>query len=315
MKSGLVGALPGRAADGSANIPASGCRNPQKVEIDYRCMSAPSPYRTIAVASTFSPRFKQVLAEAKRIRDRFSSDLHLIYVGDRNEEISKKFNDALAQLQLPADSPIHYEADEAGDPAQAILRVLDRHKIDMVVAGALEKEVVLHPFLGNVARRLVREAACGVMLFTHPHAKPKPLRQIVFVADDFEHALHALKKTLALASAESCERLYVVRIITAFDKARASIRADAGDGEKSKTKDEEEDALERFVLSAGATEVPIEARCIRGNTGLAASDFVQSVKADLLVVPLQKNDGAIQQLPSNIAWITDVIPCNLWVIR
>ncbi len=119
-------------------------------------MLSPSPYKTIAVASTFSPRFKQVLAEAKRIRDRFSSDLHIIYVGERDEETSKKFNDALAQLQLPAASPIHYEADEAGDPAQAILRVLDRHKIDMVVAGALEKEVVLHPFLGNVARRLVR---------------------------------------------------------------------------------------------------------------------------------------------------------------
>jgi len=127
--------------------------------------------------------------------------------------------------------------------------------------------------------------------------------------------LQALKRTLRLASAESCERLYVIRIITAFDKARASIRADAGGGEKSKTKDEEEDALERFVLSAGATEVPIEARCIRGNTGLAASDFVQSVKADLLVVPMQKHGGEIQQLPSNIAWITDVIPCNLWVIR
>jgi hypothetical protein len=68
-------------------------------------------------------------------------------------------------------------------------------------------------------------------------------------------------------------------------------------------------------LSAGATAVPIEARCIRGNTGLAASDFVQSVKADLLVVPMPKNDDAIQQLPSNIAWISDVIPCNLWVIR
>ena len=49
--------------------------------------------------------------------------------------------------------------------------------------------------------------------------------------------------------------------------------------------------------------------------GLAASDFVQSVKADLLVVPMPRNDGPIQQLPSNIGWITDVIPCNLWVIR
>ena len=275
-------------------------------------MHDPAPYKTIAVASTFSPRFKQVLAEAKRIRDRFSSDLHMIYVGDRNEQAAEKFKDALVQLQLPVDSPIHYED---GDPADAILRAVAREKIDMVVAGALEKEVVLHPFLGNVARRLVREASCAVMLFTHPESKPKPLRQIVFVADHSEHALSALRRTLGLASAESCERLYVIRIITAFDKARASIRVEAGDSTKSETRDEEEDALERFVLSAGATAVPIEARCIRGNTGLAASDFVQSVKADLLVVPMQKNDDAIQQLPSNIAWISDVIPCNLWVIR
>jgi len=275
-------------------------------------MINPSRYRTIAVASTFSPRFKQVIAEAKRIRDRFSSEFHLIYVGERNEETAKKFRDALAQLQLPFDSPIHYEK---GDPAEVILRVLAEQKIDMVVAGALEKEVVLHPFLGNVARRLVREASGSVMLFTKPEVKPKPLRRIVFVADYSTHGLRALKTTLPLASAESCERLYVIRIITAFDQARASIRADAGTGERPKTKDEEEDALERFVLSAGATEVPIEARCIRGNTGLAASDFVQSVKADLLVVSMSKNRDAIQQLPSNIAWITDVIPCNLWVIR
>jgi len=97
-------------------------------------MHDPPPYKTIAVASTFSPRFKHVLAEAKRIRDRFSAKLHLIHVGDRNEEISKKFNDVLAQLQLPADSPVHYEN---GDPADAILRAVARENIDMVVAGAL----------------------------------------------------------------------------------------------------------------------------------------------------------------------------------
>jgi nucleotide-binding universal stress UspA family protein len=275
-------------------------------------MSNPSPYRTIAVASAFSPRFKKVLAEAKRIRDRFSSDLRLIYVGERTEQTAKKFSDVLAQLQLPGDSIIHYER---GDPAGAILQVLPRNNIDMIVAGALEKEVVLHPFLGNVARRLVREAVCSVMLFTRPQAKPKPLRRIVFVADYSKHALQALKRTLTLASAESCDRLYVIRIITAFDQARASIRADAGTGEQPKSDADEEDALEKFVLSAGATEVPIEARCIRGNTGLAASDFVQSVEADLLVVPVEKNGDTSDRLANNIAWITDVIPCNLWVIR
>jgi nucleotide-binding universal stress UspA family protein len=275
-------------------------------------MPDPSPYRTVAVATTFSPRFKQVFAEAKRIQERFSADLHLIYAGKRNEETAKKLHDALTQLQLPTDSTIHYEE---GDPADAILRTLAREKIDMVVAGALEKEVVLHPFLGNVARRLVREAPCSVMLFTKPMVNPEPLSRIVFIADCSDRGLQALKRTLLLAAAEPCERLYVIRIITTFDEARASIGSGGSKGKDSSVHDEEEEALEQFVLSAGATEVPIEVRCVRGNTGLVASDFVQSVNADLLVVPLQKNGGTNQPLPSNIAWITDVIPCNLWVIR
>jgi nucleotide-binding universal stress UspA family protein len=271
-----------------------------------------SPYKTIAVASTFSPRFRHVLAEAKRIRERFRAELHVIYAGKRSEEAAAKFREALEELQLPADSTIHYEE---GDPAEAILRTLDREKIDVIVAGALEKEVVLHPFLGNVARRLVQEAPCSVMLFTKPAVKPNPLRRMVFVTDFSSHGLQALQRTLQLAAAESCERLYVISIITTFDQARASIRADAGQGEKPQTRDEEEEALEQFVLAAGETEVPMEARCIRGNTGLVASDFVESIKADLLVVPLQKNGEASQPLPSNIAWVTDVIPCNLWLIR
>ncbi len=270
------------------------------------------PYKTIAVATTFSPRFKRVLAEGKRMRDRFSADLHLIHVGRRNDEILRKFGSVLAELELPADSPIHYEE---GDPAEAILAALARENIDLLVAGALEKEIVLHPFLGNVARRLVREANCSLMLFTHPEKNPKPLRRIVFIADQTKDELPALQTTLRLAEAEPCERLYVIAIVTAFDEARASIRGNATNAHAPEPNGAKEDALEELVLSAGTTEVPIETRFIRGATGLAASDFVRSVEADLLVVPLPKSNGKIQQLPSNIAWVSDVIPCNLWVIR
>jgi len=60
-----------------------------------------SPYRKIAVASTFSPRFKQVLARQSAFGALFvrrsSSDLR----GEGDEETAKKFRDALSQLQLP----------------------------------------------------------------------------------------------------------------------------------------------------------------------------------------------------------------------
>src|SRR5437867_13137420 len=137
-------------------------------------MTDPSPYRSVAVASTFSPRFEQVLAEAKRIRDHFDSELSLVYVGEKSEETSGKFAGALERLSLPKNSPIHYEQ---GDPAAAILRAVERNAIDLIVAGALAQEVVLHPLLGNVARRLLREGRSSPILFPHPARTPQPVRR------------------------------------------------------------------------------------------------------------------------------------------
>lgn len=270
-------------------------------------------YRSIAVASTFSPRFVQVLTEAKRIRDRFDTTLSLIYVGQCDDGTTKKFDSALAQLALPVDSKIYYQE---GEPAAAILRAAADNGIDLIVAGALEKEVILRPFLGNVARRLVRDADCSVMLFIHPEHEPKRMKKIVFLADYSEHGERAFRMALYLAERERCERLYAIRVYTTFDEARASRRAKASETHiPARTLAEEEAALEQFILAAGQTDVPIEARCVRGNTAYAASDFVQAVEADLLAVPVLPQSESEKKLPAQIAWVTDVIPCNLWVIR
>jgi nucleotide-binding universal stress UspA family protein len=268
-------------------------------------------YRSIAVASTFSPRFVQVLSEARRIRDRFGARLSLIYAGKRDAATEKKFGEVLQQLQL--ESPVLYEE---GEPASAILRAATANGIDLIVAGALEKEVILRPFLGDVARRLVRDATSSVMLFTHPEEGPKPLRKIVFMADYSERGQRALRRTLYLAEREKCERLYVIRVYTSFDEARATRRAKSPETRThARTLAEEETALEQFILSIGQSDVPIEARCVRGNTAYAASDFVQSIEADLLAVPLPPPRGPEKKLPARMAWIVDVIPCNLWVLR
>src|SRR5437879_6845586 len=181
-------------------------------------MIDPSPYRSVAVASTFSPRFEQVLAESKENRNIFDAKLCLVFVGKKIEETSAKFAAALERISLPKNSPIHYEQ---GDPATAILRAIERHDIDLIVAGALEKEVVLHPFLGNVARRLLREGRSSVILFTHPAREPEPLRKIVFLVEYSEHGSNSLRRALHLAARENSERVYVVRLITTFDEARA----------------------------------------------------------------------------------------------
>ncbi|HEY1582124.1 MAG TPA: universal stress protein [Chthoniobacterales bacterium] len=271
-----------------------------------------TPYRSIAVAAAFSPRFHQVLAEANRVRLRFGASLGMIYVGKKTVATTQRFAAAIAQLRLPSDSVVHYEE---GDPGASILAAACKMKVDLIVAGALEKEAVHRQFLGNVARRLVREACCSVMLFTQPELEPRPLRHIVFLAEYSAHAQGALRRTIRLAEQEKTERLYVIRNYTSFDKARAARRSKTSRMSTDRTLEEEELALQEFILAAGPTPVPIEARCIRGNTGFAASNFVQSVEADLLVVPWEIKSSPEPTLPSQADWVTDVIPCNLWIVR
>jgi len=276
-------------------------------------MMNPSTYKKVAVASTFSPRFEQVLSEAGRIRERFGADLSLIYIGERNDETAKKFQSILGRLQLPGDSPVYYGQ---GDPAEGILRAIADNDVDLIVAGALEKESALHPFLGNVARRLLREASCSVLLFTNPELKPKPLRRIVFVAN------YSTMRNARFDKRLSWRWRNPLNGSTPFASTQPSMKCaqrclsttameHLGRGRST----EEDAALEKFVLAAGDTEVPIEARCIRGNTGFAASDFIKSVEADLLVVPVHKSETSAERLPNHLAWIADVIPCNLWLIR
>jgi hypothetical protein len=152
------------------------------------------------------------------------------------------------------------------------------------------------------------------MLITKPDRQPKRFCRIVLMARYSDHGRAALHKALRLAALEECEKLFVIRLYTTFDEARAKARTETPELgiEGARTLEEEEVALEHFIDSAGATDVPIEARCIRGNTGYAVLDFVHSIDAMMLVVP---DDPATVGLPVRLEWVTDVIPCNLWVIR
>src|SRR4030095_9479856 len=102
-----------------------------------------TPYRSIAVAATFSPRFHQVLAEANRVRDRFGSRLSMIYVRKRDGATVSKFSDAIAKLRLPRDSAVHYEE---GDPASGILAAARKLSVELLIAGALEKKEIHRHF-------------------------------------------------------------------------------------------------------------------------------------------------------------------------
>ena len=231
----------------------------------------------------------------------------MIHVGKHDAATARKFAEAIAKLKLPADSAVHYEE---GDPANSILAAARKLNVELLVAGALEKEAVHRQFLGNVARRLAREASCSVLLFTKPAIDPQPLRRIVFHGGIFRSS--AARICVARCNLQNWKIAngFMSFALTPASTRRVQARQSKSGGDSSRTLQEEEMALQEFVLAAGETKVPIEARCIRGNTGFAASNFVQAVEANLLVVPL--GEKICRRANS---WVTEVIPCNLWIIR
>jgi len=124
-------------------------------------------------------------------------------------------------------------------------------------------------------RRLVaRSRHVLLWLFTKPAVKTQAAARIVFVADYSSHGLEAFEANASCRGPKTANGFYVIRIITAFDEARRVNRRSGRHSLKSAAcMMRRKENLERFVLSAGTTEVPVEVRCVRGQYGLVAREF------------------------------------------
>ncbi len=273
-------------------------------------------YRHIAVAVAFTPRLAPLLAEAARIAGWSGAKLSLIHIGEQMDQ--KKLREVLVRTGLPPDLPL---LAGQGSPASGIMELADQHHVDLLIAGALEKERALRYFLGSVARTLVREAECSLMLFTEPELERRPFQRIVVITDFSVMSVIALRKALYLASKEGVGTIDVVRIHSTYGEAMALARG-ADRGEVSdyigRTEAEERALLADFIDGAGYSQVAIRPVYLEGTSpGAVGATYAQDVGADLLVLPLDRAYlGILERIfPSDMESVLREIPCNLWIVR
>ncbi|MBV8814663.1 MAG: universal stress protein [Verrucomicrobia bacterium] len=262
-------------------------------------------YRRVGVATAFSPRFLAVLAEAARISRLFESPLHLIHAAAEEPEKLGRLKDALHTLELPSESPIHFER---GEPAEAILRVQNQHRIDLLIAGAMERETVHRNFTGDVARTLLREAPCDLLLFVDPREDAQPPAQIFVAIPDFTPlSREAFLRTTAFAEKVGAQELTLLHVQSTFAEAKEKA---LGNEPRSV-----EDALDDWTQNRHQSSLNLETHSVRGNTGFTACEFIQASAANLLVLPSHLGHPNHPVFAPVLDWIMQVIPTNLWVIR
>jgi nucleotide-binding universal stress UspA family protein len=262
-------------------------------------------YRSAGVATTFSPRFLAVLAEARRVSELFTAPLHFIHAAEETADKNERFRDALARLGMAMDTPIYYRA---GDPVEAILAVQKEVGIDVLIAGALERETVHRNFTGNVARELMRRTSADLFLFVEPREHPSDIRHVFMAVPDFSPLTRSVfHRAVELGERAGAETLTVVHVQTPFSEAKEK----ALGTEPPRA----EENLESLLAEKPGSNLQFDYHLIRGNTGFTAFEFIQGSEADLLVMPSEIQPGGAPTFAPVLDWVIQVIPANLWAVR
>jgi len=258
-------------------------------------------YRRAAVASTFSPNFHALLAEADSFARHLGAGLDLVHASAPDRDKAQRFQEALDELKSPA--AVRWAQGET--PSQAILQEVQDGGYDLLIAGALERETTLdgRSFTGSVARALLAEAPCDLLLLPKPvDVWTPPVRAALALepGDDVKRFVLPIMESLGLKS------LTLAVAETPFAAAIAASRGEEAMNVGS--------WLDDVASSLEGHGFEIETRLVNSNTGFALCDAIQGVEADLLLAQIVRSKNGRTALPAHLGWLHQVIPCRLWVV-
>ncbi|MDQ7818359.1 MAG: universal stress protein [Melioribacteraceae bacterium] len=275
-------------------------------------------FNKIGLAITFSPNGLPLIKTAARIQNLFSSQLCLIHVGERTDDSELQMRNLLEKAEIPDGS--YQFVWQNGEPAKAIINAASENGVDLLIAGALEKETVIKYYLGSVARTIMREALCSVLIITNPLSELKSFKKFCVSVEFSSLGESAVKKSYEFAKLEKAEEFVLIKefevpglAITVYDSGSTQ------ETEKSKQQWqlEEEEKLSLFAKELNLKGIKYSNVALFGKQGWEARNFVKNNGSDLFVVPsppkkLKFFDKIFQH---DLEFILSQLPCSLLIIR
>jgi nucleotide-binding universal stress UspA family protein len=281
-------------------------------------VSTPRVFPRIALAAGFTPRLGALLKEAARISRQWHGELLVIHVGQHLPELSEQMYALMEQAGLnPKTIPVIWES---GPPAKTIIEVCEREKVDLLLAGALQREKAMQYYLGSVARRLLRRAPCSVLMLTHPAESPAGFKNIVVQADEDNPFMpQTLRTACILAGYEQAAWLHVVRKLKwyAFLSGTEEFSASEYEHTRNQLIQAELDDIQHLLQAIPHAGIKVNIKLISGKAGHELAQFTQRKQADLLVVSASPLRLSLldRLLPNDLEYLFGNLPCNLLVVK
>ncbi len=275
-------------------------------------------FKKIGLAVTFSPNSLALLFEAKRFSKLFNSELVLIHIGDYSEELKSQLINMIHETEIAENA--YKLLWQEGDVEDSILEICTSEKIDLLIAGALIKENFLKYYIGSIARTLMREAPCSVLLLTKPSIE-RPLFKKICVSVDFTYSSElAARKAHEVSSLLNCKELFFIREFQL--PALATTVYDSGSKEEVQKMrnvwlDEEKNKMDLFVRELNITDADVKSVCLYGKQGWEASNWVCENKGDLFVIPSPARKPKLLDRIFQHDWefVFRQLPCSLLIVK
>lgn len=242
------------------------------------------PFKKLALAINLSPTGKKLLKEAVRLKNLLNAELVLIHIGSNSDQKEEQLFEMIEEHGLDKNSIKLIWQD--GDPAKSLMKAAEGESVDLLIAGALERESTIKYFLGSVARKIMRESASSVLILPISSDRENGFKNFVVSTDYTNRSEKAIIKAYQLAKLENAEEFTVVR---EYQVPGLSITvSDSGSLKevetlKQKWQQEEEDKLKVFIRELNLRGIPIKTVCLYGKEGWEANKYAKENKADIFV--------------------------------
>jgi len=275
-------------------------------------------FKKLGLAITFSPTGKALLYEVNRLRKLFDASLVLIHVGKKDEQAMKMLEQAVSEAGLTVgDTEIVWAE---GDPGSAILESSKNAGVDLLVAGALEKETFIKYYLGSVARKIMRNASCSTLILTSPSETTLGFKKFYVSADYSAACEKTVKLTYNFALLENAEEFVIVKDFHLPGLA-STVLSSGSVSETQQIRDEwilkEEGTMKIFARELKLSGVPIKTKALYGKEGWEAGNFARENGADLFAVtaPIRKLKFLDRLFTHEVEYLFEELPTNLLIIR
>ncbi|MFH0735980.1 MAG: universal stress protein [bacterium] len=278
-----------------------------------------APFKKLGLALTFSPSMQYNLETSLRLKKLFDAELCIIHSAEHEKEDKERMEKIL--IDSKCDLSKIKILSQTGNPAKVILKIAEEEGVDLLIAGALQKENLLKHYVGSVSRKLMNEAKCSVLILKKSKEKLHKFNRFCVVVDFSTACEKAIITSYQFAEFEKSQSFSLIRDLwipglTLSNMYTGSIE-DIDETKKEMIVDESE-KMNLFIVELNLSgSVPIHTECFYEKNALNLSNFVRNYNSDILVLstPAKKTSIFNRIIVDEFKNIYEDLPSNLLIIR